>query len=136
MQGNPIYEGEFAAQTGGRSTAEMMAKPEEHTHMGPQFHQAHLFGRPADVSVTGTQVEHGQWGYTDYTKGREQDLGTIRVGRGAPTEPQMQQGYHPGDTEAVAALTQGRGYSLETNQRKRVTKTWNERNPTHKVREY
>jgi hypothetical protein len=104
--------------------------------MGPQFHEAHLFGRPVDSSVSGTQVEHGQWGYTNYTGDRESDLGTIKLGHGAPAEPQYQRGFHPGDTEAVQTLIQGRGYSLETNQRKRVTKTWNERNPTNKVREY
>ena len=137
MQGHPTFDRRFAEQTGGRTPQEMMG-PRQQAHMGTQFdQQAHLFGRPVDISVSGTQVEHGQWGYTNYSgPGREEPLGTIKVGRGAPAEPQYQRGYHPGDTEAVQELKRGRGYTLENRQRERVTKTWNERNPTDKLRKY
>jgi hypothetical protein len=113
-----------------------MAKPE---HLGEQFDpkapsQPRLFGRAADVSMTSTQREHGQWGYFHHPEGKETPLGTIKVGRGAPETPEYLPGFRPGDEEVVHDLQRGAFWGHESATRERVAREWNKKNPKEPLR--
>jgi hypothetical protein len=137
MHGNAVFEEHFQ-RVSGKTLGEAMETPKPE-HLGQQFDpqapsQQHLFGRAADVTVTGTQREHGQWGYFHYPEGKEASLGTIKVGRGAPSEPEMLPGFRKGDEEVVRDLQRGAFWGHESATRQRVARAWNARNPKEPIR--
>ena len=133
--GNPDFDRRFT-EVSGKTPQEAMAGPTPPpVHMGPQFHQPHLFGRPAGTSETETEKDYGQWGYSNYTGERESDLGTIKVGRGAPPQEQrMQPGFKPGDSEMIAKMQRGMSYEVPKDDQGRIGKLWNSRRPNDRLR--